>query len=209
MEKLLSDPAVILNLPWATLVTLASGYMGYFIAHHGIRDHHKTIDVAFSTLVFGFFSAFAYQVSRYVGEGPLLASVFAALTACTIGATWRVWGRRLMRTLLRLGDISHADDVPSAWLSLFNETGVRATQLSVRLKDGTILLCDDLSRFEKKPNGPFVMGSSGDILMYVTDIKEPKAKTWETQEDVEYKDWGSVITHIPAAEISRVRFRQY
>lgn len=41
----------LLNLPWATLVTLASGYIGYFIANVGVNEHHKTRDVTFTMLV--------------------------------------------------------------------------------------------------------------------------------------------------------------
>lgn len=206
MEKLLTDPSV-LNLPWATLVILACGYMGYFIAHVGIRDHHKPIDVAFSTLVYGFIAAFGYQIARLAGDGMLLSTLFAAVVACEAGALWRVWGRRGLNWILRKADIAHSNDAPSAWLSLFDEKSVRATQLSVYLKDGTVLLCEDLNKFVNKPNGPFVFGSTGDVLMYVTDIKI-KDSEWETQDDVDYEDWGSVITHIPASEISRMRFRR-
>ncbi|STF36571.1 Uncharacterised protein [Escherichia coli] len=42
----------LLNLPWATLVTLTSGYIGYFIANVGLKDHHKPIEVTFSSLIF-------------------------------------------------------------------------------------------------------------------------------------------------------------
>jgi hypothetical protein len=208
MEKILTDPNSWLNLPWATLVTFACGYMGYYIANVGVRDHHKQIDIAFSTLVFGFIAAFAYQAARFFGDGPLLASLYSALTACVAGAIWRVAGRKALRSLLRTADISHADDVPSAWLSLFDVRNVRATELSVRLKDGTILLCQDLRRFEDSPNGPFVLGSTGDILMYVTDTKVAGSDTWQSEDDVVYEDWGTVVTHIAASEISRVRLRR-
>src|SRR5687768_16440560 len=84
MEKILTDPT-ILNWPWATLVTLACGYIGYFIAHVGVRDHHKQIDVAFSTLVFGFVSAFGYDVSRRLGIDILVSAICAAIVACLSG----------------------------------------------------------------------------------------------------------------------------
>lgn len=206
MENYLTKPDV-LNLPWATLVTLACGYMGYFIAHVGVRDHHKQIDVAFSTLVFGFFAAFAYQIGRYIGAGMLISAAFAVVISCVVGALWRTYGRRLLYKILRSGDVSHADDIPSAWLSLFGETKTIATSLSVKTKDGTILLSESLADFSNKPNGPFVFGSNGDVLMYVTDIKELGGK-WEKQDDVDYEDWGTVITHIPASEIMRVRLRR-
>lgn len=52
--------ASLINLPWATLVTLASGYIGYFIANVGLKDQHKPIDITFSTLIFGLFAAMVY-----------------------------------------------------------------------------------------------------------------------------------------------------
>ncbi|MCZ5725913.1 hypothetical protein O5282_26815 [Escherichia coli] len=39
--------ASLLNLPWATLVTLTSGYIGHFIANVGLKNHHKPIEVTF------------------------------------------------------------------------------------------------------------------------------------------------------------------
>lgn len=205
MEKLIADPN-ILNLPWATLVTLACGYMGYFIAHVGIRDHHKSIDVAFSTLVFGFVAAFSYQIARYAGNGMLSSSLYAALVACLVGAIWRVAGRPLLRWILRVGDIAHADDTPSAWLSLFDVKNIKATQLTVRIKDGTLLHCSDLHMFKDAPNGAFVFGSTGDILLYATHIREPGGE-WEAQLDDDAPA-GFAITYIPASEVSRVRFQR-
>lgn len=206
MEKVLSG-SDIFNLPWATLVTFACGYIGYFISHVGLRDHHKQIDVAFGTLVFGFVAAFGYTLLRKHEFGLQLSSLFAVLVACSSGAFWRLVGRRLFYKALHVGNVSHADDVPTAWLSLFGVTNVKATQLSVRLKDGTILLCEDLHKFSQKPNGPFAFGASGDILMYVTDIKNTDGK-WETEDDVDYDGWGAAITYIPVSEIARVRFRR-
>ena len=62
----------LITLPWVTILTLASGYAGYYVANVGIREHHKPIDVIFSTLVFGFISAFAYNVCRVVLQISLM-----------------------------------------------------------------------------------------------------------------------------------------
>ncbi len=51
--------------------------MGYVVAYVGLRDHHKTVDLTFNTLVFGFFAAFAYQLLRYVD-----INILAALGGC-------------------------------------------------------------------------------------------------------------------------------
>ncbi|MFS1538303.1 MAG: hypothetical protein ACL7BU_05945 [Candidatus Phlomobacter fragariae] len=43
--------STLLDLSWATLVTLASGYIRYFIANVGLKEHHKPIDILFTTLI--------------------------------------------------------------------------------------------------------------------------------------------------------------
>ncbi len=114
----MDDVVKLVNLPWATLVTLASGYAAYYIANVGVRDHHKPIDVAFSTLVFGFFSAFAYAVCRRrYGADLLAASVFAFGAALVIGASWSLFGRATFERLLRRSQVSLSDDLPSAWMA--------------------------------------------------------------------------------------------
>src|ERR1700693_3496856 len=142
----------LMTLPWATLLTLASGYAGYYVANVGIRDHHKPIDVIFSTVVFGFISAFAYNVCRVFFEISLVwSSGIAFVFAMLVGASWSLIGRRYFEGLLRKSRISHSDDLPSAWIALFGAK-IAATQLSVKLKDGSWLMCDDLAKFASSPN---------------------------------------------------------
>src|SRR5258708_2914180 len=139
----------LISLPWAPLLVLASGYAGYYVANVGIREHHKPIDVVFAIIVFAFISAFAYNICREVFEIPLLwSSAITFASAIVVGALWSLFGRRNFESLLRKSRVSHSDDLPSAWVALF---GVRkeATQLSVKIKDGTWLMCDDLSKFSE------------------------------------------------------------
>ncbi len=199
------DPK-LLTLPWVTLLTLAAGYMGYFVAHVGLRDHHKTVDVTFSTLVFGFCAAFAYELLRYVDINILAASGAAVVTSIVLGAVWRALLRPVFYNIMRNTNVSYADDIPTAWLNLFGETSIVASQLIVRLKDGRTLMCADLHRFKDEPNGPFRFGATGDILMYVTDQKVGYA--WSTIDDVFWDEWGSEITYIPASEVAQVNFRR-
>jgi hypothetical protein len=39
----MQDVLKLINLPWAALLILASGYAAYYVANVGIRDYHKTI----------------------------------------------------------------------------------------------------------------------------------------------------------------------
>src|SRR3974390_1042861 len=125
----------LMTLPWATLLAIASGYAAYYVANVGIREHHKATDVVFSILVFGFVSAFAYNICRIVfGFSLVWSSGITFLFAMLVGAAWSLFGRHYFEKLLRGSRISHADDLPSAWVALFGER-LEATQLSIKLKD--------------------------------------------------------------------------
>jgi hypothetical protein len=198
----------LLNLPWATLLTLACGYTGYYIANVGIREHHKAIDVTFSTLVFGFFSAFLYTALRRYGSVDILtASAASFLFALILGGLWSRFGRKALTSGLRKSRTSYSDDLPSAWIALFNANST-ATQLSVKLKDGSWLKCENLNQFKDLPNGPCVLGGKGDILMYVTHFQGKDADEFETCPNTVADVWGAEITYIPASEIVRLDYRR-
>lgn len=211
----------VISLPWATLVTLASGYAGYYVANVGLREHHKTIDITFSTLVFGFFATLAYVLILWVGSFHWVASIVSAVlapiaafsVALGLGVWWSKKGRRLLELKLRNGDVSHTNELPSAWLTMFSVTDVTARQLHVKLNDGTWLQCDDMRKFGEAPNGPCVFGASGDVLMYVTHRKEPKSEAeqkpeWKSVATAFDDEWGYQATYIPASHIARVDYRR-
>ncbi len=204
----------LLNLPWASLLTLACGYAAYYVANVGIREHHKTIDVTFSTLLFGFFSVFLYTaLRRYDLLNILWASAAAFLFAVVLGGFWSRFGRSILKWALRKSHVSMSDDIPSAWMAIFEaRTKAKrlpiATQLAVKLKDGSWLKCDNLDRFKDCPNGPCVFGGKGDLLMYVTHTQASEADEFTAYEDVEIPWWGAEITYIPATEIARLDFRR-
>ncbi|MDX0158973.1 hypothetical protein GOC22_25535 [Sinorhizobium meliloti] len=197
----------IASLPLATVLFLAAGYSGYFIANTGIRDHHKSVDVAFSSAVFGFFGLFLHQTLVTHEINVYASTLLPYAASCLIGVAWRMWGRRGMRCVLRFLHVSYADELPSAWVSMFNVTGVDGTQLAVQLKNGTWLECDDLHRFAKAPNGPCVLGTNGDVLMYVTHYRLSGEDRRENAA-VQFEAWGDEITFIPGSEIARIDLRR-
>lgn len=196
------------TVPWALLLAFVCGYAGYYVANTGNREHHKKLDITFSMIFFGFLGSFIYEASRrWLSSDILLNSLAAVIGAICIGGLWRIYGRQLLLQTLRRTGVSHSDDIPSAWRALFEIKDHDGTQLSVRLKDGTWLQCDDLGRFQGSPNGPCTLGATGDILMYVTDTRELHGKS-VPNEAVEFDQWGTEITYIPASEIGRVDFRR-
>ncbi|HGB3471631.1 TPA: hypothetical protein ACIVB1_001921 [Salmonella enterica subsp. diarizonae serovar 61:l,v:z35] len=200
--------ASLINLPWATLVTLASGYIGYFIANVGLKDHHKPIDITFSTLIFGLFAAMVYQAFVWTGWGEYLATLLAVLYAFANGAWWRKYGRKWMYKFLRDHDISWSDSTSSAWQQMFGIIDYRCTELFIILKDGSGLRSSPLGRFEGLPNGPFTLGNNGDVILYVTHTSSSDSEDWIEYEAVIHHSWGDLATWIPADQIARVEVRR-
>ncbi|HAT1685373.1 TPA: hypothetical protein I8Y21_006231 [Klebsiella oxytoca] len=200
--------ASLINLPWATLVTLASGYIGYFIANVGLKDHHKPIDITFSTLIFGLFAAMVYQAFIWIGWGEYLAALLAVLYAFANGAWWRKYGRKLMYKFLRDHDISWSDSTSSAWQQMFGQIDFRTTELVVFLKNGAALASRDMGRFEGLANGPFTLGNQGDVILYVTDRLSVKTGKWKKDENVIYNPDGALATYVPADQIARLEIRR-
>ena len=200
------DIAALLNLPWATLVTLASGYAGYYIANVGIRSHHKAIDIAFSTIVFGFLGSFTYQIAIKIGYSLLVASAAAFIIAPILGALWRKFGRGAMQRTLRVTSVSYSDDLPDAWKQIFATTDSDINQITVKLTDGTWLHCDNLESFKNEPCGPCTLGESGDILMYATHQKLGNEESFRKLDDIK-TDWGTQASYIPKDKIAFVDLR--
>lgn len=210
MDDSLTD---MISAPWTTILTVAAGYAGYFIAHVGVREHHQPLDQALRVITYGFWSLFAYMMLRtYAGFGVLSASLAAVLVGSSLGALWRKQGRHLLGKVLRETRVSMSDDAPSAWAALaVTGDSCVVSEIKVRLKDGTILFSDDLTLFGGHPDGPCVLGTKGDILMYVTDIARPNADgsvTWQAATDHRDEGYGSMITYIPADEVARVSLRR-
>lgn len=199
--------AELTNLPWATVLFLAAGYAGYFIANTGAREHHKPTDTAFSSAVFGFFALFAYQLLIRQEMGVLWGSMLSFGSACVLGGVWRKWGRFLLLKALRAFRISFTDDIQSAWAALGSATNVSATELCVYLKNGTLLQSSDLAQFNHLPNGPCILGGNGDVLMYVTNARGADGEL-TSNDALSHKGWGTEITYIPAAEIARIDLRR-
>lgn len=198
----------LLDLPWPTLVTLAAGYIGYFVANVGVKDQHKAVDITFTALVFGLFSAGIYHASVWVGINAYMAAFPAVMAAFVAGSCWRKYGRKWMYSLLRKYDISWSDDTSSAWQAMFGHTQYRVTEIFVYLKDGSGLLSRLPGNYEEWPNGPFTLGNHGDISLYVTHRKSINGEAWEEYEGVVHQSWGALATWVPADQIARVDIRR-
>lgn len=201
----------LLNLPWATLVTLVTGYVSYFIANVGFKDHHQPLEITFSTLVFGLLASLLYSLTLHLYGGHFqqyLATLSALVFAAGSGAFWRKYGRKWMYRVLRKYNISWSDSTRSAWEAMFDHTEFRVTEIFVYLKDGSALLSRLPGNYEDWPNGPFTLGNKGDITLYVTHRRSVNGKEWNQYEGLIDPSWGALATYVPVEQIARVDIRR-
>jgi hypothetical protein len=195
-----------IDLPWQSLVVLASGYAGYFLAFAGIRQHHKAIDVAFASLVFGMVTLGGLTLGTYIALPNPLTAIIAVISTWLSALIWRKWGRSLLRSALYKFDFSWSDDDPSAWFSIATQQDFNISQCAVYLDDGTWLMCDDAAKFENAPIAPCIFGPDGDVALYVTHKELPNGSMFE-MESVFDDEYGPRLTYVPKKRISQVCFR--
>lgn len=205
MDKEIAD---LLNLQLPMMFTLASGYAAYVISNVGLRDHHKPVETAFSTLVFGFFARLFFDQLLVLKFPVWVASIVGFIGALAIGWMWCRLGRRTYIALLRKLRISQNDEMPSAWISLIATSDIFGMQLMVKTTDGVQFFCNDLAQFADLPNGPCTFGSSGDLLMYVTHRQFPEDSEITEDKETVHPEWGAEITYIPKEKIERLSFRR-
>ena len=197
--------AEVLDLPWQIQVSLAAGFAGYLTAYVGIRSGHDTTEKLLRTLIFGMVATASYAVSSlHVSE--ILSGFLAFATTLTIAAFWRKIGSRFWFKILKFLKISYSDDSTNTLMALSYETGNVLTGISVLLEDGTWLCCDDTSVFKESPLPPVTIGHEGDVLFYVSAVKDPSGKRKELTSVLD-ADFGDRITYVPAPSVKRINLR--
>lgn len=199
-----SMPTDLLALSWKVQVALASGYAAYIVSYRGIRAHHSAQDVVFLSLVFSLIASAELWLMR--SSTPVVAGLFAFLLSVSVGILWRRRGRQILTDMLRGPNTTWSDDSPSAWARLQENREFPLSQISVLLKDGTWLHCNRTAAFDGQPYSPAVLGTNGDVLMYLTSVK-PKDGPEREQITTLDEEFGARLTYIPSSEISRVNVR--
>lgn len=197
-------PTEILSLSWQVQVALASGYAAYITSYRGVRTHHSAQDTVFLALVFSLLASAELWLCR--SFTPLLSGASAFILSVAAGMLWRRRGARLLNALLRGPNTTWSDDTPSAWARLQENREFPLSQLSVLLKDGTWLHCNQTVNFDGLPYAPAVLGTSGDVLMYLTSVKQKDARERQQSTTID-PDFGSRLTYVPASEIARINVR--
>jgi hypothetical protein len=195
----------LLKLSWQIQLALGAGYAAYMLCYVGIREHHKPIDTTFKAVVFSLIASATLWLTREWTPIEAGATAFAASLAA--GLLWRLVGINGFRTILRVRDVSWADDSPSAWHSLTSgNSRYRMSQISVLTDDNLWLTCDDVFEFDKDPFGPVLLGPTGDVALFITG-EQPEGGTETPHKAVRFDGFGSRMTYIPASKIRRIAFR--
>ncbi len=197
-------PNELLNLPVAMQTALASGYAAYLLSYTGLRYNHKTIDVAFITLVFSLIATAI--VTQTIQLGLLASGTLAFFGTCVCGLAWRKWGRYVVWRALRAANVTWSNDDPSALATLCGNSTFPVAQVAVQLDDHTWLECADTTRFSDAPYSPCIIGQNGDIGLYLTHEEQPDGSRLELQ-TVNVPTYGYRLTYIPAAKIRQITVR--
>ena len=204
-------PTEVLALSWTVQIALASGYAAYIIAYRGIRSHHSAQDTAFSVLVFSLIpSAILWMMQK---RSPVVGGIVAFIVSIAVASFWRSIGGPVLNWLLRKLRVTWADDTPSAWARLQENRSIRVSQIAVWLNDGSRLICDDASLFTGLPYAPYVLGTNGDVLLYVTHVRparaagERESPALKSQVTTLDATRGVRVTYVPSSQIARVTIR--
>lgn len=193
------------NLPWNLQIVLGSGYLSYMLAYYGLRHGHKTMDAVSITIVFGLIALVALtSVPSVIWPVRIAIAVSASLVSAI---AWRSFGRTALRELLRFLHYSWADDTNSAWEHLLEYNASEPMQLTVETNDGWQFFCTDTSKLKGLALTPFVLGTSGDVLMYADHTQSPESEEASPKLDTFNDQYGSNITYLPASQIKRVVVR--
>lgn len=200
----------LLNLPVETLAVLAAGYMAYRIAYTGRDDAHSGVDTLFISLIFALIAKITIRSFTLLGSsiGITMLGILSGIVASALAAVfWKRWGIDAVHWLLNQLGIPFTDRSRQAWDVIRRTHKYRPSQLIVRRKDGTMVMCDRLDRFQMHRPGPCVFGPDGSVALYVTHDCAPEGD-WEECEHSD-PEMGSLMTVIPAEEIAttHVRFK--
>lgn len=198
----------LLSVPMEIAVAMGCGYVGYFVAHLGRRDHHKQSDLILSTAIFGLISLLVYREVYRLHSSDILAVGASLILSGVVGAIWNGFGRNHFSSLVRKAGVTYSDDLPSAWRAIPDAKGYYPQQLTVVMKNGSTLHCFELADFAECINGPCVFGADGDMLMYVTHVKHKNDTNFTEVDDVKNEDFGDNITYIPKSEIEKILYRR-
>lgn len=198
------------------LLFLAPGYLGFrlYLIDQPWSELNP-IDIIygsliFSTLAFGTYGIFLYLGWRYnqfhLVETLILFSIIYAFI-------WRRFGHELFHKLLHRLRVTNEDNFSTSWSKIFNNPRVYLSQITVYLKDGSQVRCDDTSHFRiddfvRIGIYPYYTDATGNIYLICTHYRSPSATRWQVVPEIHINPpWGIKLSFIRSSEITRIEAR--
>lgn len=194
------------QIPENIQIILASGYIGHCLAKSGYRGKERKDQLFYGIMVFGLIGYTVFLQAQTILWSFGLSAACSVVISILSGVFWRKFGKKCLDRFLHWAAISNEDGIPTTWARLTEDTDIALTQVSVSLKNGSRLNCDDVSEFADMPVPAFYSDDDGNLALYVTSRTE-KDGTITEMEHITDPDYGSRITFVPKEEIARVAFR--
>lgn len=196
-------------IPEYLQIIFVTGYIGYVIAQSGFREKEKKSDLFYGTLLYGLFGYIIYDLMKLYcpKQFPFVVYALSGSSASIIAAIlWRKWIKNIWYKILHITAISNEDNIPTVWAGIIQNTEMLHKQISVSLKNGSKLECNDIQSFQDAPFPCYYADNDGNIAIYVTEVISSKNITTK-REYVRDKEWGDLLTYIPKDEISKIAIR--
>lgn len=206
MRRIKVDIQTISALPEHLQIVLVTGYIGHAIARAGFRDKERPDELFYGILVFGLFGYIIYNLAKPHYTYFLIPSVLGAITTTAIALIWRKHLKHRWDSLLHSTSVSNEDSIKGVWVGLTQNTKVAPTQITVLLKNGISLECNNVQSFGNAPFPRYYSDNDGNLAIYVTKriLADGTEKVLAHTRD---ETWGDKITFIPKEEISNVGIR--
>jgi hypothetical protein len=200
------DFKTLSSLPEHLQVILATGYIGYSIAQSGFRDKERKDELFYGILVYGLFGYIIYDLAKPHYQYFIIPSILGATFTAIVALLWRKYLRDFWNNLLHSSSFSNEDNIKGVWPGLTQNTKVAPTQITVLLKNGTSLECNDVQSFSNAPFPRYYADNDGNIAIYVSR-KIFSDGTHKDMTHVRDDNWGDRITYIPKYEIASIGIR--
>lgn len=211
------------NQMFYILLFLCPGFLSmriYFIDK--TWNEMSFVNVFYGSLIFSMFSYVVVGVvynfigMEYTGvfkDGPFAFAATAIPVAVLLGLVWRCCGHPWLHGLLNWLKVTNEDNKSTPWMGVFNNPKLHISQITVHLKDGSALRCDETKFYDNKKLRDVGIYShyasaGGDICFIATHYMKANSKEWSKISQINVEPpWGIKMQWIPAREIARVEAR--
>lgn len=191
----------IILLPVYVQLMLGCGYLGYLIARQGFRRNEQVADQILGVIAFGLPALPVWFLVLDLTGSIAFAGVAAVVFCALFALLWRVWLMDIWFTFTHRRQISNEDGLGNIWDTLIQDTELCPSQITVFLKNGERLFCDNTRLFENS--------AIGAPMLFDSETHEWLNGEWVAIDEVQAGDWGDRLTYIPKPEVLKVSVRYF